>query len=122
MENIIAKKRKCLWWFPIRFTTYTIEENHGDLELVIRSGLISRNINKIKLYRINDLTYDRSFGNFFFGVANIIVSSSDQSSRHSNCEIEKIHGAREFLKILDEHVHKERQRVNVQYTESNVIY
>jgi len=122
MENIKLKKRKCWLWFPIRFTTYSVIEKNGELELVIKSGLLSTHINKIKLYRINDLTYNRTIGNFFCGVANISVSSSDQSSKYGGASISKIHGAKEFLRELEDLVQEERQRMNVRYTESNVIY
>ena len=113
------KKRKCFLWFPIRFTTYEVVNNHEDLELVITKGLLSKHIEKVKLYKINDLTFDRSFFEFFFGVAEIIVSSSDNSAK--TLYIEKIRGAKEFMKELDELIQQDRKRVNITYTETNVI-
>ena len=71
MENNVLslKRRKCWLWFPIRFTKYEVMEKNGDYELVITTGLLAKHINRIKLYRINDITYDRTIGNFFCGVA-----------------------------------------------------
>jgi uncharacterized membrane protein YdbT with pleckstrin-like domain len=115
---VVTSRRKCWLWFPIRFTKYEVVEKYDDLELVITKGLISKNIEKIKLYKINDLTYRRTLGNFIFGVANIIVESSDTSLR--SCKITKIRCAKQFLQELEEKVNQERKRVNVVYSETNL--
>lgn len=112
-------RRKCWLWFPIRFTKYEIIKKNEDLELVITKGLIAKNIDKVKLFKINDLTYNRTLGNFLFGVANIIVDSSDSSAKR--CKIAKIRGARQFLELLEERVNEERKRVKVSYSETNLV-
>ena len=119
--NIIDKRRMCFLWFPLRFTTYELVNRNNEFELVITSGLLSKHINRIKLYRINDLTYDRSLGNWLFGVGNIIVSSTDPSNHSSHIRIEKIREAKDFLDTLERFVRKERQRMNVGYQETNII-
>ena len=123
MENNVLKlkRRKCWLWFPIRFTKYEVVEKNGDYELVITTGLLAKHINRIKLYRINDITFDRTLGNFFCGVANIILSTSDQSSKYSGCTISKIRHAKDFMQKLEDLVQSERTRVNVTYSETNVI-
>ena len=115
------KKRKYWLWFPIGLTTYEIEKRDDDYELVITKGLLSKHIDRIKLYRITDLTFERSIGNWFCGVANIIVHSTDPSGTSkysSNKTIEKIRGAKDFLSQLETLVQQERKRMNVKYSET----
>ena len=116
---VIASRRKCWLWFPIRFTKYEVIKKYDDLELVITKGLIAKNIEKIKLFKINDLTFNRTLGNFVCGVANIYVESSDTSAR--TLKIAKIKKAKQFLQELEEHVNNERIRVNVVYSETNIV-
>lgn len=121
MSELVLKKRRCVLWFPISLTTYEVVKSREDYELIIKSGLIARHEEKIKLFKINDTTFDRSLSNFFFGVGNIILESSDASSRYGRCCIQKIHGAREFQKQLEDLVFAERKRVNIKYTENNIV-
>lgn len=112
-------RRSCFWWFPIRFNTYEIVKHYDDYELIWRKGFFSRSEERLKLYRVNDISFHRSFGNFLFGVGNVIVRSSDASSK--SLTITKIRNYREFGKLLDDVAHKERQRVGVKYEETNLI-
>ncbi len=118
---VSLKRRKCWLWFPIRFTKYEVMEKNGDYELVITKGLLAKHINRIKLFKINDITYDRTLGNFFCGVANIKLETSDQSSRYSGCTISKIRHAKDFMQHLEDLVQDERKRMNVTYSETTVI-
>ena len=112
------ERRKCFWWFPIRFTTYKIEKNHEDLELIITSGLLSKRVDKLKLYRVTDINYNRSLGNFLFAQGNITLSTTER--RGTNVSISKIHGYKEFGKEIEELVYQERKRMNVGYKEQNL--
>jgi Bacterial membrane flanked domain. len=68
-------------WFPITFTTYEIrKKDDTDLELRVKTGLISAKEEKIKLYKINDISFNRGIMNFLFGVGNLTINSSDKSS------------------------------------------
>ena len=115
----MSNRRKCFWWFPIRFTSYEIVKNHDDYELVIKSGLLNNREEKLKLFKVNDISYHRSLGNFLFAQGNITLSTSESGSRY--VEISKIQGYKEFGKELEELAYKERERVKVSYTETNVI-
>ena len=70
-------RRSCFWWFPIRFNTYEIVKHYDDYELIWRKGFFSRSEERLKLYRVNDISFHRSFGNFFFGnfISDFIISS-----------------------------------------------
>lgn len=119
MAKPILKKRKCWLWFPIRFTKYEVKQQFDDIELVITTGLLAKREEKIKLYRINDISYHRSVGNFFFGVGNLTISSSDRTS--STTEITKIRRYKKFGNKLEELIYNERKRVGVSYSEANIV-
>lgn len=118
---VMLKKRKCWLWFPICFTKYEVMEKHGDLELIVTKGVLSKKIDRIKLYQINDISYTRTIGNFFCGVASLILSTSDQSSKYRGCTIKNIRGANQFMQELEDLVQKERKRMNVTYSETTVM-
>lgn len=121
MDNIMEKRRECRLWFPIRFTKYYVEQNNlsKDLELVVVRGLISKKIEKTKLYKVNDISYDRGVGNFFCGVANLTVHSADAST--PALRVNKIRKAKKFMKFLEDTIATERQRLDVKYTETNIV-
>lgn len=118
--QVIIKRRKCWLWFPIRFTKYVIAKSFGDdIELIITKGLISKHEEKIKLFKVQDISYNRSVGNFFMGVGNITIASSDISAKF--VEIEKIRRAKKFQEKLEELVELERSSNNVTYKEASVL-
>lgn len=117
--EVIAKRRKCWLWFPIRFTKYEIIRSYDDVELIITKGLISKHEEKIKLFRIQDISYNRSVGNFFMGVGNITIASSDITAKF--VEIQKIRRSRKFQRVLEEYIDEERKSNNVTYKEASVL-
>lgn len=119
MSEVIFETRKCFLWFPIRFTKYQVVKSYDDYELIIHKGLISRSEEKIKLFKINDVGYNRSLGNFLFGVGNLTISSSDSSARRTS--ITKIRNYKDFGKKLEDLIYSERKRMNVIYSENNII-
>lgn len=117
---IIDKRRKCFLWFPIRFSKYELNKNFSDeLELIVTTGLIVRRIDKIKLFKINDISYKRTVGNFFCGVATVTVHSSDSSAPTQ--ELIKIKRAKKFMEILERNIAEERTRMKIAYRETNII-
>ncbi len=119
MENL-GYRRTCWLWFPIRFSKYKIEKTFsGDLELICETGVLNKRIEKMKLYKVNDIGYNRTLGNFMFGVSNLRIHSSDKSCSVVN--VTKIRGGRDFMTSLEEMVASERQRMNVTYAERNLM-
>lgn len=118
MENL--NRRTCWLWFPIRFSKYRVEKTFsGDLELICETGILNKRIDKLKLFKVNDVSYSRTMGNFFFGVSNVTIHSADKSS--GTKRIVKIRKGREFMTTIEEIVATERQRMNVGYAERNVM-
>lgn len=117
---IIEKRRKCLLWFPIRMSKYELNRNFSDeLELIVTTGFIVKRIDKIKLFKINDISYRRTIGNFFCGVAIITIHSSDSSAPTQ--DLVKIRKAKKFMELLERSIADERKRMKVGYTETNIL-
>lgn len=114
-----TSKRKCFMWFEIRFTTYTILKNNGDYELVVNKGLISKHIEKIKLFKVLDVSSSRSIGQAIFGTGSIRLHSTDKSA--SYIEIENIHNYMEFAVQIERLAAEEKERLQVKYHETNII-
>ncbi len=117
MENL--NRRKCWLWFPIRFTFYKVERKYDDVELIITSGLLSKKVEKIKIFKIQDISYSRSLGNLICGVGNVKLLSGDVST--PVITITKIKKPKQFMEELEKLIHDERNRVGVIHHESNMI-
>lgn len=119
MSKVLFKTRKCWLWFPIRFTTYSVVKNYYDYDLVIERGLLNRQIEKIKLYKINDISYHRTARDFFFGVGRIVLYSADTSSEI--CEICDIRNYKIFGERLEKYIAYERERLGIGFNEANIL-
>lgn len=69
--------RKHFMWFPWSFTKYRLT----DKKLYVERGLISTKYDEVMLYRIVDVTLQRTFLQKIFGTGTIEVNSRDQSSQ-----------------------------------------
>ena len=73
----IWHQRKLNWCkTPFTFTTYTLR----DSDLIISSGVLTKRKNNVKLYRITDVSTERSLIQRIFGLTTIIVDAMDKSS------------------------------------------
>jgi len=121
IENIVSKRRKCFMWFPICFTTVAIVYSpvDGDYDLEIEKGLIRKEIKKINLYRITDVSFKRSFLDFLFLRGTLEIKSTDP--KYKTLRITNIRMAREFGDRIETYTKQERDRVGVKYQEVNNI-
>lgn len=75
--DIIWTQRKRNWCrTPFTFTVYTLTAD----ELGVKSGILNQTFDATKLYRIIDLTIQRSLLQRLFGLSTIIIDARDQSS------------------------------------------
>ncbi|MCR4960843.1 MAG: PH domain-containing protein [Lachnospiraceae bacterium] len=104
MANQVWRARKRLKFFglPWTFTVYTLNED----KLLIDSGFFNRKQEEIRLYRILDMTLERSFGQRIFGLGSIICNTSDQTT--PVLEIKNVKKSKEVKEILSDLVEKER--------------
>ncbi len=105
--NIIWKDRKRpICGLPLSFTKYTILED----KLLIDTGILTTKQEEIKLYRITDLTLNRSLLQRIFGVGTIHCSSGDKSTPEFDIkDIKKPFEVKELLsKIVEDQRDKKR--------------
>lgn len=70
-----SKKRWLLFGLPFTFTKYTLTKE----KMLIDTGFLNMKQEEIRLYRILDLTLNRSFFQRIFGLGTIICKTSDKS-------------------------------------------
>lgn len=70
-NSVLWKDRKHWLWFPFSFTSYSIEDDR----LIVKSGLLSTQVEETLLYRIVDLTCRQSLMGKLFGTGDIILKA-----------------------------------------------
>ena len=75
--NVLWQQRKRNWCrTPFTFTVYTLT----DRELSVKTGILNESFNLIKLFRIVDISVERTFLQRIFGMSTIVLDTRDQSS------------------------------------------
>lgn len=107
--NILWSDRK-RWTFlglPWTFTKYTCTPE----KFIVESGIFSTKEEEIRLYRILDLTLERSFWQRIFGLGTICCDTVDKSS--PKLVIKNVKKSREVKELLSEAVEDERLKKRV---------
>jgi uncharacterized membrane protein YdbT with pleckstrin-like domain len=63
-------------WAKSRATRYRVT----DQRVVVESGLLSKRLDQVDLYRIHDYVVDRPLGQRMLGTGNLILSTQDRST------------------------------------------
>ena len=106
------RKRLLLFGLPWTFTKYTCTSE----KFILESGVFSTKEEEIRLYRIMDLTLERSFLQRIFGLGTIICDTVDKST--PKLYIQNIKGAKQVKEMLSEAV--EAERVKSGYPPENI--
>ena len=107
-RQILWKDRKrILFGLPWSFTKYSLSPDR----LFIESGIINAREDEVRLYRILDLSLNRSFWQRLFGLGTIHCCSGDKSM--GDFDIKNIKKPREVKELLSDTVEKERVRNRV---------
>lgn len=69
-------QKRTLFGLPLSFTRYTLTEE----KLLVETGFFNKKEEEVRLYRILDITLQRSLGQRLFGVGSIHCCSADQST------------------------------------------
>ena len=90
--NVLWKQRKRNWCrTPFTFTVYTLT----DKEMSIKTGILNEKFNLIKLFRIVDISVERSFLQRLFGMSTLVLDTRDQSSGNVVVVLKNnVHGSR----------------------------
>lgn len=110
MENeILWKDRKrCLFFgLPWSFTKYSLTADR----LFIETGMLSTTENEVRLYRVMDLSLNRSLFQRIFGLGTIHCCTADKSMK--DFDIINIKNAKEIKERIAELVEQQRDAKRV---------
>ncbi len=104
--NVRGKQRKRNWCrTPFTFTVYTLT----DKEMSIKTGILNEKFNLIKLFRIVDISVERSFLQRLFGMSTLVLDTRDQSSGNGVVVLKNIVHGFEVRQALQEAVDASRK-------------
>jgi uncharacterized membrane protein YdbT with pleckstrin-like domain len=96
-------------WIENVATTYELTQDR----LIIRSGIFSKSIDEIELYRVKDIRMNYSLIGEWAGIGTIILVSSDETTRGAPLVIRDVADAQQRREALRDLVDKARQRRRV---------
>ena len=104
--NVLWQQRKRNWCrTPFTFTVYTLT----DRELSVKTGILNESFNLIKLFRIVDISVERTFLQRIFGMSTIVLDTRDQSSGNGVVALKNVLNGFEVRKVLQEAVDASRR-------------
>lgn len=107
-KNVIWSDRKrWLFGLPWSFTRYRLYED----KLVIDTGFFTRKEDEVRLYRILDISLNRTLGERLFGLGTIHCCSGDKTS--PEFDIKRVKRSRELKDILSDMIEAEREKRRV---------
>lgn len=107
MNIIWTDKKRTFLGLPLSFTTYELDEER----LFIRTGILTRIEDEIRLYRIIDITLKQTLWQRIFGVGTIHCCSSDSSQKEF--DIISVKNPREVREQLSQMVEEQREKKRV---------
>ena len=108
MPNIVWKDRKrTIFGLPWSCTKYSLSDDR----LFISTGFLSTKEDEVRLYRIIDISLNRTLGQRMFGLGTIKCCSTDKTL--GDFEIKNIKKSKDVKEILSEMVEEERNRKKV---------
>lgn len=111
-NTCIWKDRKHHLWFPFSFTKYWIEEE----SLYIEKGLLSTKLDETLLYRVTDITLQRSLAQKLFGTGTLILQVRVDATPELLLEnIKKPYETRKMISKMVEEIRNTRQVVGKEF-------
>lgn len=101
-----ARKRN-IFGLPWTFTVYTLRED----KLCISSGVLSKKIEEIRLYRMKDFTVYRTILQRIFGLGTIHICSADSTT--PELDIINIRDVEKIKDLISDQVEKARNAAGV---------
>lgn len=100
-------RKRIIFGLPWTFTKYKLTEE----KLIIQTGFLNLKQEEIRLYRIMDVTLNRTFGQRIFKLGTIHCCSADKST--PEFDIKNIKNSEAVKELLSDKVEQERQRKRV---------
>ncbi len=103
--NVLWQQRKRNWCrTPFTFTVYTLT----DKELSVKTGVLNEKFNLVKLFRIVDISVERTFLQRLFGMSTLVLDTRDQSSGNGVVVLKNIVHGFEVRQMLQDAVDASR--------------
>ena len=106
-ELVWKDRKRTLFGLPLSFTRYYLYDD----KLIIDTGFFTRREDEIRLYRILDISLNRTFGERLFGLGTIHCCTGDKTS--PEFDIKHIKNSRELKDILSDMIEEEREKRRV---------
>ena len=100
-------RKRTIFGLPLSFTKYAVT----DEKLIIKSGFFSTKEEEVRLYRMMDVTLNRSLGQRLFKLGTIHVVSSDKST--PEFDIKRIKNSHQVKELLSDLIEASRRRNRV---------
>lgn len=107
MDYIWKDRKRTIFGLPWSFTVYKLT---GE-KLYVTTGFFSKHEEEVRLYRIMDLSLNRTFGQRIFGLGTIHVCSADKST--PEFDIKSIKDSEKIKNMLSDMVEDERVKKRV---------
>lgn len=109
--NVSERKRWLFFGLPFTFTVYTLKNK----SLILKEGFLNTSENEILLYRIVDMTLNRTLFQRIFGLGSIVLEAQDKT--HPYLEIKNIKHSRNFRDLLANAVENDKLRLRMRQGE-----
>lgn len=104
--NVLWRQRKRNWCrTPFTFTVYMLT----DQEMSIKTGILNEKFNLIKLFRIVDISVERTFLRRLFGLSTLVLDTRDQSSGNGVVVLKNVVHGFEVRRVMQEAVDSSRK-------------
>ena len=104
--NVLWRQRKRNWCrTPFTFTVYMLT----DQEMSIKTGILNEKFNLIKLFRIVDISVERTFLQRLFGLSTLVLDTRDQSSGNGVVVLKNVVHGFEVRRVMQEAVDSSRK-------------
>ena len=108
MVDVVWRDRKrIIFGLPWTFTKYGLSEDR----IFVETGFLNLRENEVRLYRIMDVSLEKTFWQRLFGLGTVTCYSSDKTN--SVLKIENIKKPSEVKELISSYVEEERSRKRV---------
>ncbi len=102
-----TERKRTIFGLPLSFTVYKLTEE----KLLIESGFLSKKEEEVRLYRVMDLTLNRTLEQRIFGLGTIHCCTGDKST--PEFDIQRIKNSQSVKEMLSDMVEKQREAKRV---------
>lgn len=107
MDFVWKDRKRIIFGLPWSFTVYKLSNE----KLTITTGFVNKHEEEIRLYRIMDMSLNRTLGQRIFGLGTIHVCSADKST--PEFDMKNVKDSEHIKNMLSDMVEKERVKKRV---------